>query len=205
MTAQPKTYDSRKPLRGDQPGGLLGFAGVRVSEVFAHRGFSPEQPMVKVECEMPILQSEKRTLPAVPAAAWKQRAISDTQAIIARCGQIIGELRENRHRLTIEISRLSDSVRSASYGLRAKFTLEQLQAFARVGGNSSWVRWWAHWNCPQNPAQMALSLMDENGETMDCYDLETKGFEKFVNERGMIFYICDRVDESGQPWVSRMV
>lgn len=83
-------------------------------------------------------------------------------------------------------------------------TIVDLQALARVGSNNSWLRWWAHWNWPQNPAQMAISMMDETGKTGECRDLEAKGFEKVVNDRDFIVYVCDRVDEQGQPFISRL-
>lgn len=87
---------------------------------------------------------------------------------------------------------------------RARLTIDQLLPLARVGSNHSWLRWWAHWNHPQNPVQMAISLMDENGKTTDCHALEVKGFEKLVTNLGLIVYVCDRVDESGKPFVSRL-
>ena len=88
--------------------------------------------------------------------------------------------------------------------VRARLTIDTLQGYARVAANHSWVRWWAHWNHPQAPSQMAISLMDETGRSVECRDLEEKGFEKVVTDRGFIVYVCDRVDEHGQPYVSRM-
>lgn len=88
--------------------------------------------------------------------------------------------------------------------VRAKRTISQVQSLACIGSNHSWVRWWAHWNHPVNPCQMAISLMDETGKTVECRDLENQGFEKVTTQRGFIIYICDRVDEEGRPFVSRL-
>lgn len=87
---------------------------------------------------------------------------------------------------------------------RTRLTIFQLQALARVASNNCWVRWWAHWNHPANPAQMAISLMGEEGRTMECRDLEQRGFEKSVNSRGFVIYVGDRVEEDGTPYISRL-
>lgn len=87
---------------------------------------------------------------------------------------------------------------------RPKLTIDALQALVRVGSNHSWMRWWAHWNYPQNPVQMALSLMNENCESIACRDLEYRGFEKVVTTSGIVVYVCDRVTETGEPYISKL-
>ncbi len=88
--------------------------------------------------------------------------------------------------------------------MRAQLTIDQLQALARVASNNNWTRWWAHWNHPASPTQMAISMMDETGKTLECEELCRRGFERFVNDRGFIIYVCDRVDENRRPFISRL-
>lgn len=87
---------------------------------------------------------------------------------------------------------------------RAKLTIDKLQSHARMLSNSCFTRYWAHYNWPQNPVQMAIAIKDDDGNTASCHDLERANYEKQTTN-GNIIYICDRINSDGTPYVSKLL
>lgn len=82
-------------------------------------------------------------------------------------------------------------------------TIEKLQGLVRVISNSLYVRWWAHWNHPQEkPWEMAISAIDASGKQVELPDLLKDGFhEKTMGlRRRHIYYIIERTNENGTPF-----
>lgn len=89
-------------------------------------------------------------------------------------------------------------------GRRASLTIEDLLSLVRTGSNNHYLRWWAHWNYPQSPTEMAISIMGDSGATLVSTELEAIGFDRTISDTGFIVYVCDRVDDDGHPFLSRL-
>lgn len=82
-------------------------------------------------------------------------------------------------------------------------TLEELQRIVLMLSNSAYVRWWAHWNYPQQtPWIMALRVSDEAPDALES-DLLARGFRKVVLDN-MHYWLIDRIDEQGRAFRSEL-
>lgn len=81
-------------------------------------------------------------------------------------------------------------------------TLEELLRIVRRLSNSAWVRYWVHYNWPDNPSIMAIQLLDvvKDGHwaPVPCDDLLKL---KFTPDAKLI-YTIPRTDEKGEPYHS---
>lgn len=88
-------------------------------------------------------------------------------------------------------------------------TADELQRLARMLGNSTWCRYWMHYNYPQaEPWEMALSCvefqMQRNARiSLPCPvdGLKERGFRTELVD-GLIYYIIARTNEDGTPFRS---
>lgn len=82
-------------------------------------------------------------------------------------------------------------------------TLEELLRIVRRLSNSAWVRYWVHYNWPDNPSIMAIQLLDVSGSKshwapVPCDDLLKLKFTVTPN----LIYTIQRLDEKGEPYHS---
>lgn len=92
-------------------------------------------------------------------------------------------------------------------------TADELQAIVIRLSNSCWVRYWLHWNYPQNPVQMALHAVEFKGDgtyNMQCVPMikELKKYvimNKFPLRSPDILYIIPRTNEDGTIYESKLV
>ena len=83
-------------------------------------------------------------------------------------------------------------------------TANELQNIVRRLANNCWTRYWLMWqtNLGQ-PAKMAISCIDESGKPEPVNGIEERGFKR-VDRRGYIFYVIDRTNDDGTPYISNL-
>ncbi len=94
-------------------------------------------------------------------------------------------------------------IRSATINFsRCAMTIDTLQSFVLRLSNGCHVRWWAHWNYPQSPTQMAIAVLNDDLRPVTCDALEREHFERRTLRNGYVVYVCDRIDGSSNPFTS---
>lgn len=86
-------------------------------------------------------------------------------------------------------------------------TLAELRRIVVVLSNSCFVRYWVDFRTTkQRQTLMALCAIEAGGRPAKLYehDLEREGFVKEVHD-GLDFRVVRRVDEQGNPWLSRLL
>lgn len=82
-------------------------------------------------------------------------------------------------------------------------TIDELQSHVRRLSNSCHVRWWAHWNYPQqSPWLMAIHLMDYRHE-IHCAEMLKAGFCG-ESSNGYTYLVAERTNEDGTPFRSQL-
>ena len=83
-------------------------------------------------------------------------------------------------------------------------TATELQNIVRVLANQGWTRYWLMWETnPGQPAKMAISCIDGLGRYEVIPEAESKGFRR-VWQRNLLFYVIDRTNEDGSPFISSL-
>lgn len=83
--------------------------------------------------------------------------------------------------------------------------------------NQLWVRYWSHWNYPNNPTKMAIQCLEsrEDSKTgthvwkpVRVKDLEREQYDCELFSDGnpdcQWIYVFDRTNEDGTPYVSKL-
>lgn len=71
--------------------------------------------------------------------------------------------------------------------------------------NGCWVRYWVHWNYPNNPCQMAFSAKEYDGANSALYeeDFIKEGFKKkYIDNQ--LYWIINRTNEDGSNFTSNL-
>ncbi len=80
-------------------------------------------------------------------------------------------------------------------------SIEEMLQIVRILSNSCWVRWWVHWNYPQEtPWKIAFCPIDDTGRPIGIDETRLSDYEK-ISRHGLIYYVFIRKNEDGSPFL----
>lgn len=112
--------------------------------------------------------------------------------VCPKCKDIVGEIRVH--------GSLPKPVKTPT---GPSVTVEEFLGLVRSLSNSMWVRHWLHWNYPhRDHVHMAINAHDEHAnEEIAALNLRQVPTEERF---GHLFYVFQRINEDGSPYVSQL-
>lgn len=80
-------------------------------------------------------------------------------------------------------------------------TVEQLRRIVENLANASFTRYWIKWRATRERSFMAISCVtaDASPEDLDEPEMARRGFAKWTDADGLVFWVTERVDGAGNP------